>query len=104
MTFTGGDRFTGTMTPLTVAGELDDLAAAAAGARHGKGLLEQVREARKAHAKGDVEETCEELGEFLSRVTGKKARHVGQPLAGALAAEAQAIADALGCPPPRHHH
>jgi hypothetical protein len=102
VTFTGGDRFTGSMAPLTVAGELADLAAAAAGSPLGRELAEPVVEAGKAWAKGDVQESCQGLAEFLTRVTGKPARKVG-PLAGALAAEAQAAAAAIGCPAPQAH-
>lgn len=104
VTFGAAGRFTGTMTPLTVADELADLAAAVAAAPCARGLLEQVREAQEAYAKGDVPETCENLGEFIGRVGGRAARRLGQPLARALAAEARAISDALACPAsaPRH--
>jgi hypothetical protein len=100
VTFTGGHRFTGSMAPLTVAGELADLARAAAGSPMGRELAEPVLEAGKAWAKGDVKESCQGLAEFLNRVTGRPARKVG-PLAGALAAEAQAAAAAIGCPAPQ---
>ncbi len=94
----GGDgRFTGSMVPMTVGDELEDLGEAVAGVEHGMALVEKVRQAQAAYASGDVPATCESLDELVDKLGGNSVRKMGRTLAQAAAAEARAIEDALGC-------
>ncbi len=94
----GNGRFTGTMTALTPASELADLAAAATAVGPGQSLVTKLRRAQTALAAGDVTGTCAALGTFVAEVSAQAGKHVGAMLADALVAEAHEIEGAVGCP------
>jgi len=98
VTFASGGRFTGTMTPMTIAGELDDLVRAAL-AGDEDDLLRLARRAKRAHAAGKTAKTCRLLAAFVEEVSERKRHRGRRDSTGALPAEAQAIRDALACPP-----
>ena len=94
VTFTATGKFTGTMTPLTAAAEVSDLARAAA--EDGDRLEDVIRSVVKAVNSGNTAATCSALGEFVSEVFAYSFR-LGPSGTKDLTDRALAIENAFGC-------
>ena len=97
VTFASAGHFTGTMTPMTIAGEIADLQANATGVGPGKSLAAKARAAAAYYSSGDVTETCAVLSAFIAEVGAQTGKTLPTTLATALIAEARAIRSAIGC-------
>ena len=102
VTFASGGRFTGTMQPLTPGDELDDLVRAAASTRKGGDLAELAHRARRAYRAGKTPAACAALQAFVCAARDQSRDDMSQFHGRTLAAEAQAVENAVGCasPPP----
>ena len=100
VTYAADGRFTGTMEPLGVGDEIDDLLGAVMDVGPGKSLQAKVLVAQSALYTGRTDALCDVLGAFRSEVTDQSGHKLTVSTAFALGAEAAAIMDAAGCPAP----
>ena len=97
----GNGRFTGTMKPMTAADELKDLLLALhTDQEEDDGLYSIVLRAGKAYAAGDIPKACTLLTRFTWEVQDDSGEgDLSATFERALIAEADAIRNALSCPP-----
>lgn len=105
VSFGAGGTFDGTVVPLDVGGEIEDLQQTVR--RLGHGLAEAMREVAEAYAEGEIAEACDGLDDFIQKVSRRgddEGEHHSKRLpAAVLKAEAQAIQVDLGCKPAGEH-
>jgi probable HAF family extracellular repeat protein len=97
VTFAAAGRFTGTMTPMTIAGEIADLQANASDIGPGKSLAAKASAAAAHYSTGNVNDTCAVLAAFIAEANAQTGKKLSTALASALIAEAHAIRSAVGC-------
>jgi hypothetical protein len=86
------------MNPMTTLDEFAELRAAATGVGPGKSLAAKVASAQGSQACGNLANACSTLRDFISEVAAQTTRTVPAATARLLAAEAQALQNALSCP------
>ena len=93
----GGDHGLALTYPPDPAALLEQLAARVIGVGPGNSLAAIVQQAQRAHARGATAAACGLMTAFGSEVRAQSGKTIETALAGALTADADAVARALGC-------